>query len=151
MSTHVFPLRLRDERVQRLARELADRENISLNELIGQAVANEVVARGARLVDDLTDAAAQLGAMTDEQLARRVDASIIEFGQGEAHADPLVSRAIVDPAGWPESGSTLPLSGVEAFQQAVAETATGASTDALTFPISPALAELGVTRPVSRS
>jgi hypothetical protein len=77
----VFPLRFHDARLRELVREVAARERVSQNELIEQAVENEVVARGGRLAEDLAEAAARLASLT------------------EAEPEPLQARALhSDPA-----------------------------------------------------
>lgn len=84
-----FPLRFRQERLRALMREVAAREGISQNELVEQAVEHEVVARGAMLAADLTDAAERLRRATDAQHADLVARSIEEFAAGEQQRDPL--------------------------------------------------------------
>ena len=60
----VFSLRLRSQGLRELIREVAASEHISQNELIEQAVAHEVLLRGATLGDDLERAAQRIGDLT---------------------------------------------------------------------------------------
>ena len=57
-------------------REVAASEQISQNELIEQAIAHEVLLRGATLVDDLERAAQRIGELTDAEYAKIVDRSL---------------------------------------------------------------------------
>jgi hypothetical protein len=90
----VFPLRLRDDRLRTLVRELAKRLGISQNELIEQAIEREVVVRGGLLSEDLRSAADRIAALSDEQYERMMDRSIEVFVAGEAHPEPLRARRI---------------------------------------------------------
>lgn len=90
----VFPLRLRSEGLRELVREVAASEQISQNELIEQAVAHELLLRGATLVDDLERAAQRIGDLTDAQYAKIVDRSLTDFAEGEGRAEPLQAYAI---------------------------------------------------------
>lgn len=90
----VFSLRLGDQRLRELVREVADREHLSQNELIEQAVEHEVIARGAMLAEDLAAAADRLARLTAEQSARLVTRSIDSFGAGESRPEPVQARAL---------------------------------------------------------
>jgi len=89
-----FSLRLGDQRLRELVREVADREHLSQNELIEQAVEHEVIARGAMLAEDLAAAADRLARLTAEQSARLVTRSIDSFGAGESRPEPVQARAL---------------------------------------------------------
>lgn len=93
-SRSVFPLRLREERLRELVRDVASREQISQNEFIEQAVEHEVVARGAMLADDLAHSAEQLRRATQAQHAELVERSLAEFARGELQRDPLRASRI---------------------------------------------------------
>jgi hypothetical protein len=99
----VFPLRLRDDRLRTLVRELAKRLGISQNELIEQAIEREVVVRGGLLSEDLRAAADRIAALSDEQHQRMTDRSIEVFVAGEANPEPLRARRIslAEPAAAP--------------------------------------------------
>jgi len=92
----VFPLRLRSSELRELARLVAEHDHISQNELIEQALANEVLVRGATIVADLELAAQYLVELTDAQYQQIVAKSLQEFGQGEALPEPLQAYAL-DP------------------------------------------------------
>ena len=89
-----FSLRLHSEGLRELVREVAASEQISQNELIEQAIAHEVLLRGATLVDDLERAAQRIGELTDTEYAKIVDRSLTDFAEGEGLADPLQAYAI---------------------------------------------------------
>ena len=89
-----FPLRLRSQGLRELVREVAASEQISQNELIEQAIAHEVLLRGATLVDDLERAAQRIGELTDAEYAKIVDRSLTDFAEGEGLAEPLRAYAI---------------------------------------------------------
>lgn len=91
---NVFPLRLRSQGLRELVREVAASERISQNELIEQAVANELLLRGATLVDDLERAAQRIGDLTDAEYAKVVERSLSDFAEGEGLAEPLQAHAI---------------------------------------------------------
>ncbi|MHB1475800.1 MAG: hypothetical protein ACYCV4_19680 [Dermatophilaceae bacterium] len=91
-----FPLRLRSSELRELARLVAEHDHISQNELIEQALANEVLVRGATIVADLELAAQYLVELTDAQYQQIVAKSLQEFGQGEALPEPLQAYAL-DP------------------------------------------------------
>jgi hypothetical protein len=92
-----FPLRLRDDRLRTLVRELAKRLGISQNELIEQAIEREVVVRGGLLSEDLRSAADRIAALSEEQYQRMTDRSLEAFTTGEANAEPLRARRIFVP------------------------------------------------------
>ena len=89
-----FPLRLRSQGLRELVREVAASEQISQNELIEQAIAHEVLLRGATLVDDLERAARRISELTDAEYAKIVDRSLTDFAEGEGLAEPLRAYAI---------------------------------------------------------
>ncbi len=89
-----FSLRLHSEGLRELVREVAASAQISQNELIEQAIAHEVLLRGATLVDDLERAAQRIGELTDTEYAKIVDRSLTDFAEGEGLADPLQAYAI---------------------------------------------------------
>lgn len=91
-----FPLRLRSSELRELARLVAEHDHISQNELIEQALANEVLVRGATIVADLELAAQYLVELTDARYQQIVAKSLLEFGQGEALPEPLQAYAL-DP------------------------------------------------------
>jgi hypothetical protein len=93
-SRPAFPLRFRDEGLRDLVREVARHERVSQNDLIEQAVANEVVARGAVLARDLATAAKRLAGLRDEQLDRLVARSVATTGAAEGAPDPLAPVAL---------------------------------------------------------
>lgn len=90
----VFPLRLHSQGLRELVREVAASEQISQNELIEQAVAHELLLRGATLVDDLERAAQRIGDLTDAEYAKIVDRSLTDFAEGEGLGEPLQAYAI---------------------------------------------------------
>ena len=94
----VFPLRLRDERLRALLREVALQEHISQNELIEQAIQHELALRGARLADDLAAASRRLAALSEPAYEDLVTHSIEGFVTGEAQPEPLQARALHGPA-----------------------------------------------------
>lgn len=89
-----FPLRLRDERLRRLVRELADNAHMSQNEFIEVAIEHEVVVLGALVAGELASAARRLGELTDQQMAALADRSVEAFVEGEAARDPLQATAL---------------------------------------------------------
>ena len=91
-----FPLRLRSSELRELARLVAEHDHISQNELIEQALANEVLVRGATIVADLELAAQYLVELTDAQYQQVVAKSLQEFVQGESLPEPLQAYAL-DP------------------------------------------------------
>jgi hypothetical protein len=93
----VFSLRLRDDRLRTLVRELAKRLGISQNELIEQAIEREVVVRGAWLSEDLRSAADRIATLSEEQYERMTERSIEGFVAGEANPEPLRARRISVP------------------------------------------------------
>ena len=74
--------------------EIAQRESISQNELIEQALEHELVARGAMWADDLRAAADKLTALTDAQHESLLERSLVEFAEGEGRREPLRARQI---------------------------------------------------------
>ena len=75
---------------------VAEHDHISQNELIEQALANEVLVRGATIVADLELAAQYLVELTDAQYQQIVAKSLQEFAQGESQPEPLQAHAL-DP------------------------------------------------------
>lgn len=93
-----FPLRLRDERLRKLLREVAAREHISQNALIEQAIEHELALRGARLAEDLAAAARRLAELSGPAYDEMVKTSVEDFVAGEAELEPLQARALHGPA-----------------------------------------------------
>lgn len=93
-SPSAFPLRLRGSRLRELVREIAEREHISQNEFIEQAIEREVVARGALLAEELMNASERLRALSDAQYASIVARSVKVFVAGEMGMDPLHASAL---------------------------------------------------------
>lgn len=93
-APRVFPLRLRNERLRELSREVARHESISQNDLIEQALEHELVERGAMLVADLQSAVNALAALTEGQHAALVDRSLVAFATGEGRPEPVRARRI---------------------------------------------------------
>ncbi len=89
-----FPLRFKDLRLRELVREVAALEEVSQTDLIEEAVAHELIFRGARLADDLSAAARRLKRLTEGQRAELIDRSLDEFAQGEALPEPLQAKAV---------------------------------------------------------
>jgi len=94
-----FPLRLRNPRLRLLLREVAEREHISQNELIEQALEHELSLRGARIADDLAAAAKKLAEMSDSSYRLLIDDSIVAFVSGEAQPEPIQAYALHGKAG----------------------------------------------------
>ena len=90
----VFPLRFKDVRLRELVREVAALEEVSQTDLIEEAVAHELIFRGARLADDLAAAASRLNRLTESQRAELIDRSLDELAQGEALPEPLQAKAV---------------------------------------------------------
>lgn len=105
MATPVFPLRLRNERLRELVREVAAGLGISQNELIERATEQEVVVRGAMLSEDLRSAADRLAGLTEAQYQLVLDRSAAQFAAGEGQRDPLAVRRIRRSAGAPTLAS----------------------------------------------
>ncbi len=111
VARRVFSLRLADQRLRELVREVADREHLSQNELIEQAVEHEVIARGAMLAEDLAAAADHLSRLTVEQYARVVTRSIDSFVAGEGRPEPVAARAVHTPGSSPGPRRRTPAAG----------------------------------------
>lgn len=94
ITMNTFSLRLHSQGLRELVREVAASEKISQNELIEQAVAHEVLLRGATLVDDLERAAERIAELTDAEYAKIVDRSLTDFAEGEGLAEPLQAHKI---------------------------------------------------------
>ena len=88
------PLRFKALRLRELVREVAALEEVSQTDLIEEAVAHELIFRGARLADDLSAAARRLKRLTEGQRAELIDRSLDEFAQGEALPEPLQAKAV---------------------------------------------------------
>lgn len=116
VAVPVFSLRIRQERLRALIREVAAQEHISQNELLEQAAEHEVIARGALIAEDLTAAATHLSALTETAYRDLVATSITDFAAGEALGEPIQARRISrhpEPATDPQQ-----LVAVAAFQAA---------------------------------
>jgi hypothetical protein len=103
-----FPLRLRSPRLRELVREIAEREHLSQNEFIEQAVEHEVVARGALLAEELAAAASRLAQLTDEQHAVMLSRSVDAFVAGEARREPLQATALHTKGHGPFTAVSVP-------------------------------------------
>lgn len=108
MATPVFPLRLRNERLRELVREVAAGLGISQNELIERATEHEVIARGAMLGEDLRRAADRMTELTDASYHQVLDRSLDQMGAGEGQRDPLAVRRIERPATVASTGRPAP-------------------------------------------
>lgn len=89
MVVPAFSLRIRQDWLRELVREVAAQENISQNELLEQAAEHEVIARGALIAEDLVAAARSLAALSEAAHEELVESSVVAFGVGEGAADPL--------------------------------------------------------------
>ncbi len=101
MATPAFTLRLKSPDLRELVREVSARENISQNELIEQAIAHEVLLRGATLVADLESAAQRISAMTEAEYARIVERNLTAFAEGEGLGEPLQAYGFERDEGTP--------------------------------------------------
>src|SRR5690625_4600011 len=120
---NVFSLRLHSQGLRELVREVAASEQISQNELIEQAVRNELLLRGTTLVDDLERAARRSGDLTDAEHAEILERSLTDFAAGEGLADPSQGYAI-DAADATPAGQVVDSLGVmSAFDSAQADSA----------------------------
>lgn len=99
MATPVFPLRLRDQRLRELVREVAAGLGISQNELIERATEHEVVARGAMLSEDLRLAADRMAQLTEDGYQQILDRGVDRVATGEAQRDQVSGRRITRPGG----------------------------------------------------
>lgn len=97
MATPVFPLRLRNERLRELVREVAAGLGISQNELIERATEHEVMARGAMLSDDLRQAADRLTELTQTHQQQIINRSLDQMAAGEGQREPLAVRRVKRP------------------------------------------------------
>ncbi len=113
-----FPLRFKDEKLRELVREVAETEQVSQTDLIEEAVAHELIFRGARLANDLAEAADRISRLTELQRAELIDRSIDEFAAGESLPDPLQARALHSSSGQLEEPTADPLGVLEAFNTA---------------------------------
>jgi hypothetical protein len=113
-----FPLRFKDEKLRELVREVAETEQVSQTDLIEEAVAHELIFRGARLANDLAEAADRISRLTELQRAELIDRSIDEFAAGESLPDPLQARALHSSPGQLEEPTEDPLGVLEAFNTA---------------------------------
>ncbi len=108
MATPVFPLRLRNERLRELVREVAAGLGISQNELIERATEHEVIARGAMLSEDLRLAAERMTELTDASHHQVLDRSLDLMAAGEGQRDPLSVRRVERPTTAPSTGRSTP-------------------------------------------
>lgn len=113
-----FPLRFKDERLRELVREVAEIEHVSQTDLIEEAVAHELIFRGARLADDLAEAARRIGRLTDAQRTDLIDRSIDEFVEGEGLPDPIRARALHSTTELTEVATEDPLGVLATFNAA---------------------------------
>lgn len=93
-SRPTFPLRLRSERVRALVQVVAERERVSQNELIEEAVEHELVLRGAMLAEDLELIVERLHSLADGDYEALVERSLLAAVAGEAQAEPITARAL---------------------------------------------------------
>jgi predicted transcriptional regulator len=93
MAVPAFSLRLPVE-LRDAVRQLAEAEGISQNELLEQAAAREIVARGALRAHDLERSAAVMRSLAAHAQERLIAASITAFVRGEAHMDPIATRHV---------------------------------------------------------
>jgi hypothetical protein len=94
MAENAFPLRLRDPRLRELVREVARHEGVSQNELIEQAIEDEMLVRGRLLDADLQAAARRLNQLSEEAYREMVGRSARQFAEGEARPDPLEAHPL---------------------------------------------------------
>ncbi len=113
-----FPLRFKDEKLRELVREVAETEHVSQTDLIEEAVAHELIFRGARLANDLAEAADRISRLTELQRAELIDRSIDQFAAGESHADPLQATALHSVSDRADTPMEDPLGVLEAFNAA---------------------------------
>jgi len=113
-----FPLRFKDERLRELVREVAETEHVSQTDLIEEAVAHELIFRGARLATDLVEMAHRISRLTELQRAELIDQSIDEFAAGESLPDPIQGRALHPPIGHAEEAMADPLGVLATFNAA---------------------------------
>ena len=76
---------------------LAEREGVSQNAFIEQAVEHESLIRRAMVADDLAQSSRRIAALTEEQHRALIKNAIAAFAAGEAQPDPV--RAIALHAG----------------------------------------------------
>lgn len=90
----VFPLRFSTPRLRELVRMLAEREGVSQNVFIEQAVEHESLIRGAMVADDLAQSSRRIAALTEAQHRTLLDNAIAAFAAGEAQPDPVQATAL---------------------------------------------------------
>ncbi|MGV9713227.1 hypothetical protein ACWDTI_21470 [Gordonia sp. NPDC003424] len=94
MSSNQFHLRLRSPELRELVREVAEHANISQNQLIEEAVAHEVLLRGATIASDLERAADRIAELSNAEYQRIVARSVAEYADGEGTPQLLQERMI---------------------------------------------------------
>lgn len=103
-----FPLRLRDPKLRTLVREVAQREGISQNELIEQAIEDDLVVRGRLLADELQATVDRLTSLSDDTYAALVERGDRGFAEGEGRPEPLKAQALHAPRPGSRRRSALP-------------------------------------------
>ena len=73
---------------------LAEREGVSQNAFIEQAVEHESLIRGAMVADDLAQSSRRIAALTEEQHRALIENAIAAFAAGEAQPDPVQAIAL---------------------------------------------------------
>ncbi len=86
-------VRFRDPAVRQMLREVSDAAGLSQRELIEEAVARDLLFRGARIVSDLEAAAKRIRALRPSAYMRLMERSIVEFAEGEAEREPIRAEA----------------------------------------------------------
>lgn len=104
-----FPLRLRDQRLRVLLKEVARHEGVSQNVLIERAIEDDMVVRGRLMADDLQRSAEHLHQLSDEAYDRLVARSVENFGKAEGRPDPIAASALHTSAS--SSGETAARTG----------------------------------------
>lgn len=117
-SRGAFPLRFKDGQLRELVREVAENEHVSQTDLIEEAVAHELIFRGARLANDLAEAADRISRLTELQRTELIDRSVDQFAAGESLPDPLQGTALHSPSGRAREPMEDPLGVLEAFNTA---------------------------------
>jgi len=94
MPPSAFPLRIRNQNLRALVKELADHDNVSQNEFIERALEFVAVLRGEVLQKDLAASAQQIESMVAAQRRSITERSIEAFGAGEALREPVQAIAL---------------------------------------------------------
>ncbi len=86
-------VRFRDPAIRQMLREVSDAAGLSQRELIEEAVARDLLFRGARLVSDLEEAARRIRALRPHAYRQLMERSIVEFAEGESQGEPIRAQA----------------------------------------------------------